>query len=377
MKVNRIALAAVFSTSAFALYACSSSSTSGTKTDAGADSGKQGDSGMAQDSATVIDSTVDTGNPQDTSPPPSDTAPPTDSSPPTDAPAEGGVNRGPTTLNFDPNGTGEPASIWWDDAHQILYVADDHNNEIWTWTDSAGFNVFAPVQDDPAADDAGDNQLDKLVQTTNGTLLVPRFGFAKYGAILYVTPDGGTGSVPNVPVTSRRIGLTVDSNGQVWGDSFVKMGTSLVGQVNQVDLANGETPYATGLQKPVGLLVVNGQILVSDQNQNAILAIPTGGVGDGGLLDGAPYPVYASLPVPDQLALGPNGIIYTGQFLSTVDGGAPAIREIYPDGSVDILDAATGLTQPQDVAYDPTNKRLFVADSNGTLVRSIRIYPIN
>src|SRR5580692_8505855 len=98
MKAHRIALAAIFSTSALALYACSSSSTNGTpKTDAGADSGKQTDSGMAQDSAMATDSTVtDTGSPQDTSLPPSDTAPPTDSSPPTDGGVEGGVNRGPT-----------------------------------------------------------------------------------------------------------------------------------------------------------------------------------------------------------------------------------------------------------------------------------------
>ena len=368
MKLLRVALATVLGTSLCALAACSSSSTK--VTPPGVDSGTKTDSGTAlTDSGAATDSTTQ----GDTSAPPQDSGSSQDTSTVTD----GGINRGPATLAFDPNGTGDPASIWWDDAHQILYVADDTHNSIWTWTDAAGFAMFGTLLDSPGADDAGDDQLDKLIETSSGTLVVVRFGFAKYGAILTLAPDGGAGQVADASVAARRIGLTVDSNGQIWGGSFIKTGASLAGQINQIDLVNGETPYATGFQKPVGVLAVGGQILVSDQNQNAIFAVPATGVGDGGLADGAPYPVYASLPVPDQLALGPNGIIYTGQFLSTVDGGAPAVREIFPDGGVDILDAATGLTEPKDVAYDPTNKRLFVVDSNGTLVRTIRIYPIN
>jgi hypothetical protein len=375
MKVKVIHYAwglALASTIAFAVDACSSKSSGhpAGSPDAGGDSGtKVADSGTPP--------TDSGGGSKDSGMPSGDTGAPTgDSAAP---PSDGGIVRGPVTLNFDPTGTGEPATIWWNDAEQVLYIADDISipSQMWRWTDKSGFQMVAPIETSDAATAASDNQLDKLVQTPSGTLVAPRFGYGHYGAVVYVLADGGTGAVPDIDASVRRIGMAVDSNGNLWDDGFIKTATGTVGTISQLSLTTGETVYATGFQKPVGLLVVNGRILVSDQAINQILSVPTTGVGDGGLPDGAPYPVYASLQVPDQLALGPNGIIYTGQFLSSVDGGAPAIREIFPDGGVDILDAATGLTQPQDVAYDPTNKRLFVADSNGTTVRAIRIYPIN
>src|ERR1700722_4876949 len=182
MKVLPILAALSLGPVAFGIYACSSSS-------GGSPSNPTGDAGAGDSAQPPFDSSLG-----DTSQPLVDSATDTGSS---DSPiTDGGVNRGPTTLNFGSvTGAGDCQSIWWDDAHQVLYVADGPGNQIWKWTDTAGFSLYAKVVDNPAADDAGDNQLDKLIQLAEGTLVVPRFGYGTYGAILTVAPDGGAGEV--------------------------------------------------------------------------------------------------------------------------------------------------------------------------------------
>src|SRR6185295_6713542 len=132
--------------------------------------------------------------------------------------------------------------------------------------------------------------------------------------------DGGTATVPNVPPNRKRIAVTVDpATGTIYADSFTGSGSMTPGQVETVDLANGTKAYATGFGKTVGLLVQNGAILVSDQTNNVILSVPLDPtqLAEGGatMADGATFPVYATLQGPDQLSAGPNGSIFTGQFL--------------------------------------------------------------
>lgn len=177
--------------------------------------------------------------------------------------------------------------------------------------------------------------------------------------------------------------MTTDpASGAVYSDSFTGSGTAAIGQIEAVDLASGTTPYATGFGKTVGLLVKNGAILVSDQTNNVIVSVPLDAtqLAEGGatLADGAAFPVYATLEGPDQLAAGPNGSVYTGQFLPATDGGGtPQVRQVFPDGSVVVPWPSFTFTSLADVAYDPNNHRLFVVDSNGTTVRAIRIFPVS
>ncbi len=350
--------------------ACSSSSSNGTSPseDAGKDSGGGGmdgtmgtdSGGGGMDSGSMGDtgSTTDTGS------------------------GDGGTDAGYTTLQFDPTGTGSPDAIYWDDTKHVLYIVDDTNNQVWTYTDSAGFVKYATVPDNPALDDAGHTKLNGVTELADGTLVITRFGYGAGGALYTVSPDGGTATVPNVPAARKRIEVTVDpSSGVIYSDSFTGGGGAApAGEVETVNLATGTTAYATGFGKTVGLLVQGSAVLVSDQTNNVIVAVPTdpSQIGDSGatLVDGAAFPVYATLSGPDQLSPGPNGTIYTDQFQSSYDGGGPQVRQIAPDGGVTVLFPTVQFTSLSDVAYDGTNHRLFVVDNNGTTVRTIKVFPV-
>lgn len=133
------------------------------------------------------------------------------------------------------------------------------------------------------------------------------------------------------------------------------------------DSLTEETDDATGFEKPVGVLVQDGKLLVSDQTKGQIYALPL----DGGFNAGGPYPIFATVPSCDALTAGPIGSVITGQFRALEDGGALRLRQAFTDGGVVALDAS--VSKPQGVAYDGTNRRLFVADSNGSTVRTIEI----
>jgi len=367
--------------------ACSSSSnnTGGGSPDGGGNDSTTGDdSGSGMDSGTGMETGpgMDSGGGNDTGST-GDSNPGTDSGSGDSATGDSG-DGGPgfITVQFDPNGTGSPDAIYWDNTKQILYIVDDTNNQVWTYTDGAGLNKYFQVPDNPVLDDAGHTKLNGITELSDGTLVITRFGYGVGGALYTLSPDGGTTTVPNVPAARKRIEVTVDpATGVIYSDSFSGGGGSAIsGQVETVDLANGTTAYATGFGKTVGLLVQGSVILVSDQNHNAILAVPTDPtqLADGGatLADGAAFPIYASIPGPDQLSVGPNGTIFTDEFLSGADAGPPQVRQIAADGSVSIPWPTVTFAGLSDVKYDATNHRLFVVDSNGTTVRTIKIFPV-
>lgn len=393
MRNRALAASIVLATAAFGGFlACSSSSS---PTSPGADAGKDGgqsgsDSGGGMDSTTSDSSTgMDSSSAGDTGSGTETGAADTGSG--EDSATEGGDggaadsgygDAGYNTLQFDPTGIGSPDAIYWDDTKQVLYIVDDVNNQVWTYTDGAGFVKYAQVPDSPALDDAGHTKLNGVTELANGTLVVTRFGYGTGGALYTVSPDGGSATVPNVPAARKRIEVTVDPvSGTIYSDSFTGGGgTAPAGEVETVNLATGTTAYATGFGKTVGLLVQGSVVLVSDQTNNVIVAVPTDPtkIGDSGatLVDGAAFPVYATVSGPDQLSPGPNGTIYTDQFLSSYDGGGPQVRQIAPDGGVTVLFPSVEFTSLSDVAYDATNHRLFVVDNNGTTVRTIKVFPV-
>ena len=52
------------------------------------------------------------------------------------------------------------------------------------------------------------------------------------------------------------------------------------------------------------------------------------------------------------------------------------MRQIAADGGVTIPWPNVTFSGLSDVKYDKTNHRLFVVDSNGTTVRTIKIFPV-
>jgi hypothetical protein len=286
---------------------------------------------------------------------------------PASAPAR--VVRGPTSLDFDPAGNGDPISLLWHEPSATLYIADNRNDQIWTWTDAAGFTKLVALPSDPAAVDAGQTNLGQIVRLPDGTLVVPRFGFGKTGAIVHVDPASKNGAaIAGLSRELRRVALTAQGD-VLWGAYFQQgQQSDGAGTVTKITGLKEEQSYATGFQKPVAVIVHEGKLIVSDQARGVLYALPLSGAAP-------PYPVYARVASPDALAEGPNGSLITGQYKRLNDGGPLQIRQVMPDGTVKVI-ATSDLARPQGVAYDTRNKRLFVADSNGTTVRTIKIFPL-
>jgi hypothetical protein len=57
------------------------------------------------------------------------------------------VGRGPAEIALD----GYPNGVWWDDASSTLYIADDRNNRVLTWTDDAGIGVLGDLPEAASA----------------------------------------------------------------------------------------------------------------------------------------------------------------------------------------------------------------------------------
>jgi sugar lactone lactonase YvrE len=289
--------------------------------------------------------------------------------------AASGPDTGPQLIAFT---QGQPASLYWDDTNQTLYIADDDNNQIWTWTDQAGLQKLTTTADPLGAADAGAALVGQIQKLSNGSLVVMRFGKpgGGYGGIAYVDPDGGTNVVPNLDQKRQRLGLGVAPGDHMYGSYFMKApdgGAGQVGALTTVDLQNGETDYATGFHKIIGVLPMNGTLYVADQPVNTIYALPL----NGAVPDGGPYTVFATLPVPDQMCEGPNGTIFTGQFQAAAGSSDPiAVRQIFPDGHVVLFAKDPDVTKPSGVAYDPTHKRLFVADSGNSAKIGVKIFPV-
>lgn len=251
------------------------------------------------------------------------------------------VERGPALLDID----GDANGLWWDDEESILYIADDNGNRILRWTDEDSFSLVADL---PSAAKEGAG-LGQLVKTADGTIVVTRFGFGTAGDVAYVTPGGEAEIVPDLDPERRRIGLTVAADGTLYDSWFVRLSTGdRVGAIGTLTLAGVEPEVVTGLTKPVGVLVVGDELVITDQDLGQVLVAPLDSPMD--------YEVLAAVAGPDLVAAGPDGSLFTG----SSDG---SLYRIEANGDAAVFE--TGFQQVRGVAYDPTNRRLFVADHDG------------
>ncbi len=257
-----------------------------------------------------------------------------------------------TTLALD----GDPNGVYWDSSTSTLYIADDGNNRILSYTDAAGITKYADL---PAAPAMGPG-LGQLIRLTDGTLLVTRFGYGTTGDIVDIAPDLTTTIIPKLDVAKRRIGLAQSPDGTIYDTYFVKNGTGYVGAVATVTLAGVETDIVTGLAKPVGVLVTGDKLAFDDQSNNALYATPL--ASPGALTQ------TAQLPAADLLCDGPNGSLFSG-------GADGNVRAIDASGAVTVF--ATGFAQARGVAYDAKNGRLFIANHVGTVGQNtIEVRPV-
>ncbi len=266
------------------------------------------------------------------------------------------VDRGPTTIPLD----GDPNGLFWDDAEQALFIADDNQNRVLKWTDEEGLELAADLPPGPP-DSAG---LGQVVRTADGTLVVPRFGGGTAGDVVFVDADGNGGIVPDLDPVKRRIGMAIGLDGTLYDSYFVSLNGTKFGAVAALDLAGTEVDVLQGLDKPVGVLVMGSDLYVSEQMAGRIVKAPLGAPDQ--------VAVLAQLDTPDLLCQGPEGSLFTG-------GKAGDVRQISADGKVN--EFAGGFQEIRGVAYDPTNRRLFLSDHDANesdgVTHRLQILPVD
>src|SRR5262245_9733835 len=231
---------------------------------------------------------------------------------------------------------GDPNGLWWDAGAGELLIADDNGNRILAW-DGESIRVVAML---PATTEDSPG-LGQLVMTSDGSIVVTRFGFGTAGDIVVVAPDGTPSVVPGLDPERRRIGLTIDEAGTLYSAWFVKVGDNQVGAVGQLDLSGQEMTVVDGLGKAVGVLALGGSLYVSVQNDSEIIRVNPS--------DGAVEGFVTGFDSPDLLAAGPDGTIFAGS-------GDGSVSQIAADGT--FTKVATGMQEVRGVAWDDETKRL-------------------
>jgi DNA-binding beta-propeller fold protein YncE len=265
------------------------------------------------------------------------------------------VDRGPKSIaiaNADPNG------MFWDAATSTLYIADNLNDAVITWTDQGGFEKLVSLPGPTG------NEVGGLVQLADGTLVVIEFGFGTSGLVALVYTDLKTGSVPNLDPTRRRLGIALAPDGSLYDTYFAKVSGGSTGFVGKLDVTAGtEENIITGLMKPVGVAVIGSTLYFSDQTLGEILAAP--------LASPQSYKTLSTNLSPDLLSVGPNGTIFSGSPSGVV------YQIDTTTGTFNTLFTAGGTLEPRGTAYDAVNKRLFVAEHDSSDVQNyIEIVPV-
>jgi hypothetical protein len=245
-----------------------------------------------------------------------------------------------TSISLD----GDANGLYWNAAKKTLYIADNANNRVLTYTDGGGVTKLADL---PPASASGPG-LGQLIPLPDDSLLVARFGFGTTGDVVQVMPDATSKILPGLDATHRRIGLARADDGTLFEAYFVKNGTSYVGSIARFTLAGAETDVVTGLQKPVGVLAQGATLFFDDQSNNELYTTPAATPGT--------LTQFAQLTSADLLCAGPNQTIFSG-------GADGNVRQIDASGNVSVF--ATGLSAARGVAYDDANHRLFIANHVG------------
>lgn len=252
--------------------------------------------------------------------------------------------------------SGQPNGAWWDVLNQILYISDETNNSLIRWTES-GFlsNVSLPAI---AANLGG---LGQVVSLEDGQVLVTRFGYGSAGTVLHVNAQGKSYATQGLDPVQRRIGITVDEQGQLFDCGFIRNAdgsrTSIVNRLsliaNSSTLAAQETEVIRGTGKIVGCVANAGVLYLTDQDNNQVLFGIISELTRSVSLNS--LKVLANVKQPDLLTVAHDGSLFMGGYNGTV-------YRVRLNGEV--IEFAKGFRQVRGVAYDKGRKRLFVLDRN-------------
>ena len=183
--------------------------------------------------------------------------------------------------------------------------------------------------------------------------------------------DGGadTAAGPTVDRGPTTLEIDGDPNGLWWDGAlytswYLSDAGNRAGAVSLLDLSGGEETLVSGFVKPVGVIVLDGALIVSDQLDNLIVRCP--------LDDPEDKQIFARVDGPDLLSAGPDGGVFTG-------GPGGELRLAFPDDAFEVIQG--GFQEVRGVAYDPDNRRVFVVDHDGDdsdgTVNFLHILPVD
>lgn len=254
----------------------------------------------------------------------------------------------PQTIEVD----GDPNGLFWSAGDNVLYVADDAGNRILSF-DGSAFQVVATL---PGASSSGPG-LGQLLRRSDGSIVVPRFGYGTAGDVVVVDPDGKARALKKLDKQRRRIGLTEGKDGRLFVGYFAGEKPSRVGAVAVLDIdAETESDIATDFKKPVGVLADADGLLVADQDASEIFRVPFDSPEKRS--------VVARIEAPDLMTWGEDGSFYVGS-------KAGVINHVRADGTVERV--GDSLREVRGIAVDTALKRIFAVDHD-TKATSARHY---
>jgi hypothetical protein len=243
----------------------------------------------------------------------------------------------------------QPEGLYWDSTAQALYIANDAGQQIIKLNEPGEtLTVFARLPTIPPAQ----GSLGEIIKNKDGSFLVTRWGFGQAGAVISVSADGQTAAaIPGLDDVKARIGLAIAPDGTLFDTrmTYNKTGPVTNGAVATLTIdssgAGTETEVVTGLGKPVGLLVVGTNLLISDQKNGVIVQTPVATPGT--------VTNFATVPGADEMCAGPSGTIFAASNTGT-------IYQLAADGTATML--KSGYHALRGIAYDSDHKRLFFSE---------------
>ncbi|RFU48428.1 hypothetical protein [Paraburkholderia sp. DHOC27] len=267
-----------------------------------------------------------------------------------------------TEVSAQPNGVAVRPS------DGMIFITDDRTSSVLSST-GGPFTSYASI---PVAAGQG-KSLSQLSVSSSGELFAERFGFGTASAIFAVDGKGTATPLTGLDGARRRLGLLAIAPGQLLSTWFIKNGSnppqgalSLV-TYDATTHAATERDLLTGLGKPVGVAVSDGNVYISDQANGVIVKASLAAL----LSATAPSTgaVFVHIDSPDLMAADAAGRLFT-------KCNKNGLCEVAPDGSISVL--ADDFQEPRGVVVDAAHHQLFAVDraASASGTSYLRTFPL-
>jgi sugar lactone lactonase YvrE len=248
---------------------------------------------------------------------------------------------------------GAPNGLVFDEESKRLFIVDSANHRVLVRDESGEITELCAVEPP-----AGQRQLIGLGGVTldgAGNLYLVRLPFKErnYGAIFKIDiASGAVTEMANIDKRWRRVGLAYDSEEKtLYVATFDKLGQGIYnGWIAAVDpVVGNESVIVEGFQKPVGIIKIGRNLLVTDQKTGEVIEIDLSGA--------APVKkvLIEGLPEPDLMTGAGDNFFFTAY---DAENNTGYIYRFDRGGNYELLQK--GPWQPRGIAFD-SRGTLFVS----------------